>query len=371
MFISQLVQKFLQRILLKNAMHQVYGFSGLIAGLFVPFALLSSPMVNAATKVAFIADQGVGSGARAVLSLIASENVDIVLIQGDLGYEPNSALEWDQNLTNALGRDFPVLSLAGNHENFEWPLYQRLIEQRLERAAGISCDGEVGVKASCKFENLHVVQVAQGIIRVAGIKSDDNYSDFIRSSFQNDDSLWKVCAWHKNQRAMQAYSKSNETGWDIYDACLDKGAMVAMGHAHTYSRTHLMKDFRTQQMAHQGSVMTLKPGSSFAVVSGLGGRDIKSQKNNGDWFASVYTQTQGATHGALFCTLETNTADCYFKAINGAIPDQFRLIRGSASRQRPEGGSCIQRTPTVSTSRVSLVNELTNPVIQAPGKRSR
>lgn len=303
----------------------------LAAVLLVSIACSSSPGVSAATKVAFIADQGVGSGSRAVLSLIADENVDIVLIQGDLGYDDGTAIQWDQNITNALGRDFPVLSLVGNHENYEWPLYQRLIEQRMNRAGGLSCSGSVGVKANCTFKDLQIVQVAQGISRVSGIEPEDGYDGFIRSSFNNSNSPWKVCAWHKNQNAMQAYSKSDETGWDVYDACLDSGAMIAMGHAHTYSRTYLMKDYRNQEVAHRSNEMTLEPGRSFAVVSGLGGRDVRPQENNGDWFASVYTQTQGATHGALFCNLEQSTADCYFKAINGAMPDQFSLKLGSSS----------------------------------------
>lgn len=303
----------------------------LTASLLLVASCSVSVEVNASTRVAFIADQGASSGAKAVLSLIADENVDIVVIQGDLGYEPDTALLWDENITNALGRDFPVLSVVGNHENYEWPLYQRLIKERMDRADGLSCRGEIGVKANCSFKDLQIVQVAQGVSRVAGVDPDDDYDGFIRSSFKNSNTPWKVCSWHKNQHSMQAYSKTDETGWEVYDACLDSGAMIAMGHAHTYSRTYLMKDFRNQEVAHRNSEMTLEPGRSFAVVSGLGGRDIRPQENDGDWFASIYTQSQGATHGALFCTLEQRTADCYFKAINGAVPDQFTLTLGVGS----------------------------------------
>lgn len=94
-------------------------FATLATGSLLTVACFFSTGAIAATKVAFIADQGVGSGSRAVLSLIADENVDIVLIQGDLG----TAQQWDQNITDALGRNFPVLSVVGNHENFEWNLY--------------------------------------------------------------------------------------------------------------------------------------------------------------------------------------------------------------------------------------------------------
>jgi|GEM_PF-1550757 len=317
----------------------------LATGILLTVACFSSSGAIAATKVAFIADQGVGSGSRAVLSLIADENVDIVLIQGDLGYEPGTALQWDQNITDALGRDFPVLSVVGNHENFEWSLYQRLIKDRVNRAGGLSCAGEVGVKANCTFKDLQIVQVAPGITNVAGVEPENDYDGYIRSSFNNSNTPWKVCSWHKNQHAMQAYTKPDETGWDVYDACLDSGAIVTSGHAHTYSRTYLMKDFKSQEVAHRSNEMTLEPGRSFAVVSGLGGRDIKPQQNNGDWFASVYNQSQGATHGALFCTLEKSTAECYFKAINGAMPDQFSLTLGSDS----SSAESDPESPTVSS----------------------
>ena len=308
--------------------------SVIAAFLILAFAFALPNVASAATKVAFVADQGVGSGARAVLSLIKDEEADIVLIQGDLGYDDDVAAQWEQNLTDVLGRDFPVLSLAGNHDGDEWPLYEDYIQQRVDRADGLSCSGRAGVKASCTFENLQVVQVAQGIDEIEGIEYDDDYDGFIRSSLSGSSFPWKVCAWHKNQRAMQAYSKSDETGWDIYDACLESGAMIATGHAHTYSRTHLMEDYRTQSVAHRSDDMELEPGRSFVVVTGLGGHDIKPQENGGDWFASIYTQSQGATHGALFCTLEQTTADCYFKAIDGSVPDIFTLRAGSGATDR-------------------------------------
>lgn len=307
---------------------------------FLPIVFALSFSASAATKVAFIADTGSGGDHRQVMNLISDEGADLVLIQGDFGYSDNRAARWEENLTTIMGRNFPILSVIGNHEDFEWPLYQRYIKQRVERAAGLSCSGNVGVKANCTFANLRIVQVAPGITEVPGIAPKDGYDTFIKSSFKNNDGRWNICAWHKNQRAMQAYTKTDETGWDVYNACLDVGAIVSTGHAHTYSRTHLLSDFENQSVVHRRSDMTIQPGQSIAVVSGLGGRDQRPQRNNGDWFASVYTSTQGATHGALFCTFERDTADCYFKAVNGAIPDQFTLRRGSAPiMDRPSGPS--------------------------------
>lgn len=282
-------------------------------------------------KVAFIGDQGVGEHAESVLSLIANEGTDLLLIQGDLGYKENTATTWEAHLNNHLGSDFPVLTLVGNHENFEWPLYQRLIQKRIDRISGLSCTGNTGVKAKCSYGNIELVQVAPGIDEVSGISGDDNYAEFIESSFAGDSDRWRICSWHKPHRMLQTGSKNGPSQWETYDACLDAGAMVALAHEHAYSRTHLLSDFSTQKVVHTGSEMQLKPGQSFAFVSGLGGREVRSQYRGGDYFASIYTSDQGAKAGALFCEFEDKTADCYFKAINGAVPDQFSLTRSGDS----------------------------------------
>lgn len=302
----------------------------LLSGALLAFSSLVSA---APIKVAFIGDQGNNSNARAVLTLIANENTDLLLIQGDLGYKENAAAEWDTNLTNALGSDFPVLTVVGNHENFEWPIYQNLIQQRIDRNSKLNCLGNTGVKAHCQVGNIDIVQIAPAITEVAGVSPDDNYEEYIRSSFAANNHRWRICSWHKNQRDMQPAEKGDSTGWAVYDACLDAGAMIAMGHAHSYSRTHLLSNFEQKTVVHKNSDMTLKPGQSFAFVSGLGGRDVVKQQHSGDWFASIYTASQGATHGALFCTFNIATADCYFKAIDGAVPDRFTLTLDSTNNQ--------------------------------------
>ncbi|MGQ7846482.1 metallophosphoesterase [Granulosicoccus sp. 3-233] len=310
--------------------------------------LFASVAHSASLKVAFIGDQGVGEHAESVLSLIASEGTDLLLIQGDLGYKENTANTWEAHLNNHLGSDFPVLTLVGNHENFEWPLYQRLIQRRIDRISGLSCSGNTGVKAKCQYGNVEVVQVAPGISEVSGISADDGYADFIRSSFAGSSDRWRICSWHKPHRMMQTGSKNGPSQWDTYDACLDAGAMIALAHEHAYSRTYLLSDFSQQTVVHTGSEMALQPGQSFAFVSGLGGREVRSQARGGDYFASIYTADQGAKAGALFCDFEDKTADCYFKAINGAVPDQFSLTRSGSASQDAQTEPVSAPPPTIS-----------------------
>jgi hypothetical protein len=86
--------------------------------------IFNSATIAAPIKIAFVGDQGAVSNARAVLTLVANEGTDLLMIQGDLGYRQNAASVWNDNLTNALGSDFSVLAVVGNHENFEWSLYK-------------------------------------------------------------------------------------------------------------------------------------------------------------------------------------------------------------------------------------------------------
>ena len=281
---------------------------------------------NTELKVAFIADQDIKPSSEAVLQLIANEGVDLLLLQGDFGYLPATAAIWEQQLNRHLGENFPVLSVVGNHENYEWPLYKLLITNRVNRVSDLNCTGDIGEKVVCTFRGLQIVQVAVGVREVEGVLPQDGYPGFINNAFDNSESIWRICSWHKNQRLMQTGNKSNDTGWDVYQACRDQGAIVATGHEHAYSRTHLMSDFKNQTIVHTNSVLEIKPGQTFAFVSGLGGNSVRPQQRSGDWWASSYTSTQNATHGSFFCTFSGLTAECYFKAIDGSVPDRFSLL---------------------------------------------
>ena len=292
--------------------------------------LSHSSLATAGTKVAFTGDQGADENARAVLAMIANEGTDLLMLQGDFGYDPDSADRWEANINDILGADFPVLSVVGNHDDYEWDTYHRFIKQRIDRVGQLSCSDNPGVKAHCQFGNIEIVQVSPGINEIDGVLPDDNYAGYIADKFSGQTNKWRICSWHKNMRAYQTGTKSNATGWEVYRSCLNAGAIVAVAHEHAYSRTHLMSNYENQTVADRGNTLTLEPGRSFMFVSGLGGRSIREQSTGGDWWASVYTASQGATHGALFCDFEEQSAQCYFKAIDGSVPDQFNLLNAAA-----------------------------------------
>jgi len=91
---------------------------------------------------------------------------------------------------------------------------------------------------------------------------------------------------------------SEKTAVDALRSDLDR--IIATAHEHSYSRTHLLSSMIGQRIVSRSDTLRLRKGHTFAFVSGLGGGEIRPQTLNGAWWASVYTASQGAGHGALF-----------------------------------------------------------------------
>lgn len=277
-------------------------------------------------KVAFIGDQGLGDNAAAVLNLIKNENTDFVLHQGDLEYTDNPQA-WNTQINEILGETFPYFSSIGNHDLKEWDGYQQKMVTRINKIPGITCQGDIGVKSSCEFMGIFFVLSGIGTL-------DNNHETFIQTELANSDATWKICSWHKNQTLMQLGGKGNEIGWEAYDICRQAGAIIATGHEHSYSRTHLMNNFANQKIANTSNTLNISPGKTFAFVSGIAGHGIRDTENNANqnpWWASTYTSDNNANYGSLFCTFNyeknENKAHCYFKNIDGDIIDEFNLVK--------------------------------------------
>ncbi len=258
----------------------------------------------------------------------------MVLHQGDLGYS-DDADAWDEMISEALGVDFPYFASIGNHDctgpdgcsgSGVWLDYQAKLQDRLDLVEGATCVGDLGVNAACSYKGIFFVLSGVGTL-------GSDHLTFLIDALASDSSKWRICSWHRNQTKMQVGSKGNDTGWDVYEACRSAGAIIATAHEHSYSRTHLMADFESQIVASTSGPLRLRPGFSFAFVSGLAGRGIrdeKSDRGSKPWWASVYTESNEAEFGALFCEFNhesvAENAHCYFKAVDGTIVDEFDIV---------------------------------------------
>ena len=275
--------------------------------------------------VAFFGDQGMTEDAKALLRLIKDQGADAIVHLGDFDYADNPT-QWEAQYTGILGTTFPYLGLVGNHDVPVWSGYQTVLANQLSRTPSMRCVGDVGEQATCTFGGVTVILSGVGTLGT-------EHETYLAQQVAAARGPWVICAWHKNQRLMQVGGKSDEVGWEAYDSCRGQGAIVATGHEHSYSRTHLLSNFATQEIASTASELRLAPGKTFAFVSGLGGYSVRSQNASlaaNPWWASVYTSTQNASAGALFCTFAKNgvqrKASCTFRDIAGNTPDSFTLV---------------------------------------------
>ena len=278
-------------------------------------------------RIAFIADQGYGELPRAVLRLIREEGVDAVLHQGDFdyGHDPQG---WMAMIDEELGQNFPYFTSVGNHdiERGAWGEeggYRARLEERASRL-GYTWTGIYGERASLSFEGIRILFGAPGIF--AGT-DNSTYADYFAEELATDTAPWRICSWHKNQKNMQVGGQLDEVGYAVYEACREGGAIIATGHEHTYSRTHLLSDVSEHIVASRSDTLEIAEGRTFVFVSAMGGRSNRIQRREGDWWASIYTATQGARSGALFASFnveaDPSLAHLYFKNVDGQIIDEF------------------------------------------------
>lgn len=306
---------------------------------------------EAGLKVAFVADTGAGPSFRSVLELIRDQGADMVLHQGDLGYRGRSPTAFVSAVDQVLGPDFPYFASRGNHD-IDWGSgYQPVLRERAERAGAV-CKGDYGQNSSCRFRGLFFILSAGG---ERGPVSRN--TDYLRDHLAADNSIWRVCSWHHNQRTMQVGGKWDEVGRGPYQACAAGGAIIATGHGHYYARTRTLDDIEKLRIRSEcnntagdalcvvrGNEAAGESGATFVFVSGLGGRQRRPQRRclptrfpygqgrgcRGIW-AKIYSSSQGARHGALFITFGS-AGDPYkatgeFINVDGEVVDSFTVHR--------------------------------------------
>jgi predicted phosphodiesterase len=295
-------------------------------------------------KVALFGDQGTGSDPKAVYQLALDEGADFIIILGDFDYADDPDL-WASEMAEVLGDTYPVFGVVGNHDIVAWSGYHEQLQARLAAIPEAECTGELGTMSTCKYRGLHFVTSGIGMVGV-----DREHEAYIEQSLQADDSIWSLCIWHANQTDMQAGDKSDEIGWNAFRICQDNGALIVMGHEHSYARTLTLTDVGNEPNGHgaigDAEQIDVALGSTFSVVNGLGGASIRdysaSLHDDDTWWATLYTATYymkngvdvasfEANYGALFIEFyvdgDPTKANAYFKNISGDVIDEFTIVR--------------------------------------------
>lgn len=295
-------------------------------------------------KVAFIGDTGGGQNFSAVLQLIKSEGATLIVHQGDIGYDEKYK-GWVNAINRTLGSNFPYFMSEGNHDRSQWgdilnpcnppvSTYANFIRCRLNSMnATANFDGSIN-RYSVEYKGLKLVFLGDPPNQTA-------YTEFINRELSGDNHTWKICSWHRNQRATNVDSEGDKVGWDPYEACRQQGAIVAQGHSHTYSRTKTLNSSKTQSIDTlcldnpdtPDADVCVSKGSSFIFDSSIGGKNIRAQNDiwaGKSYWAKVYTLTQNAKFGALFIEFNVdghpNKARAYFKNIANQTIDGFEIM---------------------------------------------
>ena len=287
-------------------------------------------------RVAFIGDSGMGTNFIKVLNLIKNEGADFVLHQGDFDYKEQPKLFFTV-VNGVLGSNYPYFGSVGNHDDNAWAGYSAEFIKRMKSNGVTIEEGDLtDENYAFNYKGLKVVLEGENGKNAAFAKHVDDH-------LKNDKHIWKVCSWHKNQKAMQVGGKGDEMGWGVYENCRKYGAIIATGHEHSYSRTRTLTNMQNQTVdaaCKDPAKPCVGPGRTFAFVSGLGGVSIREQKRckpttfpygcNKEW-AFIYTSDQNADYGALFIDFNVNgdpkQAKGYFKTVGKKTVDQFTITR--------------------------------------------
>lgn len=328
-------------------------------------------------KIAFIGDTGIGTNAEKVMTLIKNEGASAVFHQGDFDYT-NSPSAFESHLQKTVPTTLPYFGSVGNHDDNNWTSPNGGYQASFIKRSGSYCTGDVGNLAACTYKGLFALEL--GIGTTTG-KDDATQVNYIKNQLAASNAMWKICSWHKLQNAMQVGAKSDEIGWQAYEACRAAGAIIITAHEHTYHRTKTLTNMQNQTIdstCNDPAKECVAPGKTFAVVSGLGGKDhSRSQVRclpttfpygcNGVW-SSIYTSSQSAQDGALFIVFNyqgnPSKAHGYFKNVSNQIIDQFDITLESGSVTPPP--TTNTPTPTQSQSTITPTPTKTTPTPTSP-----
>lgn len=299
------------------------------------------PTTESNLRLAFVGDQSLGVYAISVLELIRDEGADLVIHGGDFDYVGEPAA-WEQQIDDVLGADFPYFAAVGNHDLPQWSVsggYQERLVARLSRVADARCDGDYGNASVCTFRGLRFV------LSGVGTTTKSDHEAYLEQALQ-DDAIWRLCVWHKNQHDMQVGGKTDEVGWLAYQVCQEAGAPILTAHEHAYARTYTLNGLGVPEISH-GSIgapdeLFFDTGMTAVFLSGLGGHSTRSVNSApGAWWATIYTGSlqrengmdvsfsPSVEFGVLFIDFNVDgdpyKARGYFKTITGEIIDRFTM----------------------------------------------
>lgn len=286
-------------------------------------------------RLAFLADQGVGTEAAAVTALIADQEVDAVLHAGDIAYAEGDPTRWDAwfEQVEGVAASRPWLPALGNHETYYFvpiqafvPLYGQPNPEFEAARARFSLPNDE-VFWSWDVGPVHVVAI------------DTFWTDLTEQSpeaawlatdlAEAADAPWTVVVFHDPPFSSGANHGSNEALRAVLAPIFEANGvdLVVNGHDHTYERTWPLEG--------DSPVATASPfvrgAGPVYVVSGGGGAELyEFQDQQPPWSA-----VRAREHHALIVDANATTLVARAVKPDGGVLDTFTIQAPAPSGAAP------------------------------------
>jgi hypothetical protein len=341
-------------------------FVGMVAAIvltntFTIFSAQAQPVLE--TKVALLGDTGADVSFAAVMQLTAAENADVVMINGDFGYDEKST-KWETTLRGAIDTNkHLIIGSLGNHDVLSAKSYVKIFQGFRTQENGLltKCSGEPKVSSNrdrtiidevCTFGNVSIVSSAIGQI---GLRSqfEKRLEQKLKAVPEGN---WSLVGYHFTLSSMNPGLKPNENTHKFFDIIRQYGAIGAQAHTHSVMAScPIVSPFINGRPIQCHPDFTnldqrfIAPGTSVYVDSSVGGKAARprgrcSKPNSADCVHMVdlvtregYTRVDGQFRqdfkrgGAMFIVFnaggDPNKARVYYKSVDGQEIFSFFINR--------------------------------------------
>lgn len=319
----------------------------------------------AEVKVALLGDTGAGVNFGNILKMAASEKANVIMINGDLGYDETYAA-WKARVQASINtNDIAVIGSLGNHD-VERSNAQNYINAFLsfrsdKNALTTICTGRgslvegkdiAGVDEVCTFGNVSII--SNGIGQVLTTKYLEDRLENKLKTIPN--TQWKLVGYHYSLASMNPGIKGDQATYRFFDLIRQSGAIGAQAHTHSAMATcPIVSPFKlgSAVQCHQDfsdlNERFILPGTGVYVDSSLGGKEVRERErcanpteSNCKHMIDIiskegYTRVDGIKKtnfnrfGALFMVFNVGgdpaKARAYYKSLDGQIIFSFNLSR--------------------------------------------
>jgi hypothetical protein len=315
-------------------------------------------------KLALLGDTAAGTGLASVLKLVAAEGTDVVMINGDLGYDA-TAEQWKAQVEASIDTSkFAVIGSLGNHDVGSKDKYIEAFSafRNSNQSLKTSCTGAkpiseghdiIAVDETCTFGNITIIPSGIGQVLTKAYL-EGRLENKLRATPVNN---WKLVGYHFTLASMNPGIKREENTPKFFELIRKAGAIGVQAHTHSVMAScPISSSFTagTTVTCHSNFQTDLEsrfvaPGIGMYMDSSISGKAVRNRtrclnpKENGcthmvDLITTEgYTRTDGTTNqnfnrfGALFVVFNSggdpSKALVYYKSIDGQVIFKFTIAR--------------------------------------------